>query len=99
MTAIIAQAEMVEECLERMGAIQPLKKWATAGQFVFFSRLCCGCLSFAVDIPKLLAKAQLDLLRERTERSRTANVLEDVERECRAPVVVSELLKAVIRSI
>ncbi|PBK99488.1 hypothetical protein ARMGADRAFT_1059620 [Armillaria gallica] len=81
MTAIIAQAEMVEERLERMGAIQPLRKRATA------------------DIPKLLAKAQLDLLRERTERSRTANVLEDVERECRAPVVVPELLKAVIRSI
>ncbi|KAK0217884.1 hypothetical protein IW262DRAFT_1391141 [Armillaria fumosa] len=81
MTAIIAQAEMVEERLERMGAIQPLKKRPTA------------------DLPKLLAKAQLDLLRERTERSRTASVLEDVERECRSPVVVQELLKAVIRSI
>ncbi|PBK72390.1 hypothetical protein ARMSODRAFT_954079 [Armillaria solidipes] len=81
MTALIAQAEMVEERLERMGAIQPLKKRATA------------------DIPKLLAKAQLDLLRERTERSHTANVLEDVERECRSPVVVPQLLKAVIRSI
>lgn len=56
-------------------------------------------LSFAADLPKLLAKAQLDLLRERTERSRTASVLEDVERECRSPVVVPELLKAVIRSI
>ncbi|KAK0188985.1 hypothetical protein F5146DRAFT_689885 [Armillaria mellea] len=81
MTAIIAQAEMVEERLERMGAIQPLKKRATA------------------DMPKLLAKAQLDLLRERMERRHTANVLEDVERECRFPVVVPELLKAVIRSI
>ncbi|KAK0501342.1 hypothetical protein EDD18DRAFT_1142379 [Armillaria luteobubalina] len=81
MTAIIAQAEMVEERLERLGVIQPLKKRPTA------------------DLPKLLAKAQLDLLRERTERSRTASVLEDVERECRSPVVVPELLKAVIRSI
>ncbi|KAK0467077.1 uncharacterized protein EV420DRAFT_1507073 [Desarmillaria tabescens] len=81
MTAIIAQAEMVEERLERMGVIQPLGKRSTA------------------DLPKLLAKAQLDLLRERAERSHMANVLEDVERECKSPVIVPELLRAVIHSI
>lgn len=42
MTTIVAQAEMVEERLERIGVIQPVRKQPTTGQFIFLPCLRWG---------------------------------------------------------